>query len=69
MDSGTGKSVNKTLLLKLAVRIYQGFNPAYKVYKHLRDKGLVVTPGIRFGADFAVYERGLGLITLHFSYQ
>lgn len=61
VDPATGKSINKTLLSKLAARIYQGFNPAYKVYKHLRGKGLVVAPGIRFGADFAVYERGPGI--------
>lgn len=61
IELGTRKSVGKTGLRRLASRIYQGFDPAYKVYKHLRNKGLVVTPGIRFGADFAVYERGPGI--------
>jgi len=61
IDPGTERSVGKSHLSRLAARIYQGFSQAYKVYKHLRDKGLVVTPGIRFGADFAVYERGPGI--------
>ncbi|UXD21378.1 tRNA-splicing endonuclease [Ignicoccus pacificus DSM 13166] len=33
----------------------------YKVYKELRDKGLVVKSGLKFGADFAVYEFGPGI--------
>jgi len=61
VDSENRGSVSKARLLKLAARVYQGFSPAYTVYKHLRDSGLVVTPGIRFGADFAVYERGPGI--------
>lgn len=61
IELGTGRRVNKAKLRKLANRVYQGFDPAYKVYRHLRSKGLVVTPGIRFGADFAVYERGPGI--------
>jgi len=31
------------------------------VYKDLRDKGYVVRPGMKFGADFAVYEHGPGI--------
>jgi tRNA-intron endonuclease len=30
------------------------------VYKELREKGYVVTPGIKYGCDFAVYENGPG---------
>ncbi len=33
----------------------------YKVYKSLRDRGLVVRPGLKFGADFAVYRHGPGI--------
>jgi len=61
IDSRTREKVSKTRLKKLAGKVYQGFDLAYKVYKHLRDKGFVVTPGIKFGADFAVYERGPGI--------
>jgi tRNA-intron endonuclease len=61
VHSETKRTVSRGRLLKLAARIYQGFGAAYRVYKHLREQGLVVTPGIRFGADFAVYERGPGI--------
>ena len=30
-------------------------------YEDLRNKGLIVTPGIRFGSDFAIYEHGPGI--------
>ena len=33
----------------------------YTVYKDLREKGLIVRPGMRFGADFAVYRLGPGI--------
>ena len=31
------------------------------VYHDLRDSGLIVTPGIKFGCDFAVYKYGPGV--------
>jgi tRNA-intron endonuclease len=37
------------------------FNLLYRVYRELRDKGYVVRSGLKYGADFAVYERGPGL--------
>lgn len=40
---------------------YVDFDVKYLVYKTLRDSGLVVTPGIKFGSDFAVYKKGPGL--------
>jgi len=33
----------------------------YKVYEDLRERGLVVKPGMKFGADFAVYRFGPGI--------
>ncbi|HEX9913437.1 MAG TPA: tRNA-intron lyase [Candidatus Bathyarchaeia archaeon] len=39
----------------------QGFETRYRVYKDLRTRGLVATPGIKYGCDFAVYERGPGI--------
>ncbi len=61
IDSRTREKVSKTDLKKLAGRVYRGFSFAYRVYRHLRDRGFVVTPGIKFGADFAVYEHGPGI--------
>ncbi|SPC33724.1 tRNA-splicing endonuclease [Candidatus Nitrosocaldus cavascurensis] len=40
---------------------YARFDSKYMVFKELRDKGYVVTPGIKFGCDFAVYEHGPGI--------
>ena len=31
------------------------------VYNELRKLGYIVTPGIKFGSDFAVYEHGPGI--------
>ena len=37
------------------------FGKKYLVYKHFRDKGYIINPGIKFGCDFAVYEKGPGI--------
>jgi len=55
------RKVKRSALLKLAKETYRGFTLAYLVYKDLREKGYIVTPGIKFGADFAVYEHGPGI--------
>ncbi len=34
---------------------------AYEVYKDLRERGFIVRSGLKFGCDFAVYERGPGI--------
>ena len=44
-----------------AQKTYRRFNLDYLVYKNLRDHGYVVLPGIKFGCEFAVYERGPGI--------
>ncbi len=33
----------------------------YNVYKEFREKGFVVRSGLKFGADYAVYEKGPGI--------
>jgi tRNA-intron endonuclease len=40
---------------------YADFESKYLVFQNLRDKGYVVSPGIKFGCDFAVYEQGPGI--------
>lgn len=44
-----------------AKQLYDGFEEKYAVYHDLRDSGLIVTPGIKFGVDFAVYKYGPGV--------
>ena len=40
---------------------YEDFESKYLVFTELRRNGYVVTPGIKFGCDFAVYEHGPGI--------
>ncbi len=61
LDPATGRAVKKTDLEKLTTNTYNNFKRAYLIYKDMRKKGYVVTPGIKFGSDFAVYERGPGI--------
>ena len=39
---------------------YYNFDKKYQVYKNLRENGYIVNPGIKFGCDFAVYEKPPG---------
>lgn len=61
IDVKTSKAVGRSKLLGLANRIYKQFELGYAAYENLREKGLIVTPGIRFGSDFAIYEHGPGI--------
>ena len=42
-------------------QLYDEFEEKYAVYRDLRDSSLIVTPGIKFGCDFAVYKYGPGV--------
>jgi len=44
-----------------ARKLYDEFDLKYMVYKDLREKNLIVTPGIKYGCDFAVYKYGPGI--------
>jgi len=48
-------------LRQVAKRLYEEFDDKYTVYRDLRDNELIVTPGIKFGCDFAVYKHGPGV--------
>jgi tRNA-intron endonuclease len=48
-------------LKEKARSILSDFDNKFLVYKDLRDMGFVVTPGIKYGCDFAVYEEGPGI--------
>lgn len=61
VDPKTRKPVTRARLMRIAAVTYKGFELGYSVYRDLRDRGLIVTPGIRFGSDFAVYEHGPGI--------
>ena len=55
------KRVGLKKLRQMAKKLYEEFDQKYAVYHDLRDSGLVVTPGIKFGCDFAVYKHGPGV--------
>ncbi len=55
------KKVSRTRLKKIASELYEEFEDKYTIYRDFREKGYVVTPGIKFGCDFAVYKYGPGV--------
>ena len=60
-DSNSGKVVSKRKLVEKCESEYVLFKEKFLVYKELRSRGYIVTPGIKFGSDFAVYEHGPGI--------
>lgn len=56
-----GKKVSLEKLQGICKEQVFQFREKLMVYEKLRNAGFVVTPGIKFGADFAAYERGPGL--------
>jgi len=60
-EGPSGREVKPDELRKLGRLIHEDFDIKYAVYKDLRNSGLVVTTGIKFGCDFAVYRLGPGL--------
>jgi tRNA-intron endonuclease len=54
------RKVNINRLRQKVRRLYDEFEEKYAVYKDLREDGLIVSPGIKFGCDFAVYKQGPG---------
>jgi len=55
------RRVSLKKLRQRAKQLYEEFDAKYAVYRDLREGGLVVTPGIKFGCDFAVYKHGPGV--------
>ncbi len=55
------RRVSRKSLLGACRDNHAGFDTKYAVYTDFRDKGYIVTTGIKFGCDFAVYERGPGI--------
>jgi len=53
--------VNLNKLKQRARKLYDEFDLKYAVYRDLRSHGLIVTPGIKYGCDFAVYKHGPGI--------
>ncbi|MDG6988427.1 MAG: tRNA-intron lyase [Nitrososphaerota archaeon] len=61
VEDASGKEIAPKKLHQLCEASYNDFAEKFQVYRKLREAGFVVTPGIKFGSDFAVYEHGPGI--------
>ncbi|MCD1295015.1 tRNA-intron lyase [Methanocella sp. CWC-04] len=57
LDSATGKPLEIGDFIEKASRIEELFEGKLKVYTDLRNRGLVVKTGFKFGSNFRVYEK------------
>ena len=55
------KKISTEEMITICKNEYHDFDKKYLVYKNFRDKGYIINPGIKFGCDFAVYEKGPGI--------
>ena len=55
------KRVTEKKMLKICQEQHHNFDKKFQVYNDFRQKGYIVNPGIKFGCDFAVYQRGPGI--------
>jgi tRNA-intron endonuclease len=55
------RKVSFKILRRRARELYEEFDLKYAVYRDLRKQGLIVTPGVKYGCDFAVYKHGPGI--------
>ena len=54
-------AVSGSEIRRICRKQYSDFDTKYAVFLYLLSRGYTVTPGIKFGCDFAVYERGPGI--------
>ena len=52
------KKISLNEIIKICKKEYHNFDKKFQVYKDFREKGYVINPGLKFGCDFAVYQRG-----------
>ncbi|HXV51531.1 MAG TPA: tRNA-intron lyase [Nitrosopumilaceae archaeon] len=55
------KVVTEKEMLEICRKEHHNFDKKYAVYRNFRNKGYIVNPGIKFGCDFAVYQKGPGI--------
>jgi tRNA-intron endonuclease, archaea type len=55
------RPVTFSRLRRKARKLYGDSDAKYAVYRDLRAQELIVTPGMKFGCDFAVYQHGPGV--------
>jgi tRNA-intron endonuclease len=57
--SKEGRRFSFQRLMEFALKKDRRIHEKYLVYRDLRDRGLVVKTGFKFGCDFRVYQRGV----------
>ncbi len=57
----SGKDVPFNKLLAAGLKLDKRLHERYVVYYDLRERGLTVKTGFKFGCDFRVYKRGVGI--------
>ena len=55
------KKISEKKMIQICKIQHHNFEKKFQVYKNFRDKGYIVNPGIKFGCDFAVYQKGPGI--------
>ena len=55
------KRITINQMIKICQEHHHNFDKKFQVYKDFREKGYIVNPGIKFGCDFAVYQKGPGI--------
>ena len=55
------QKITVEVLIEICKKEVLEFDKKYIVYKNFRNNGYIVNPGIKFGCDFAVYEKGPGI--------
>jgi tRNA-intron endonuclease len=61
IEGHTHKHIPPERIRRRCEREYVDFSDKFFVYEKLKEMGYVITPGIKFGCDFAVYEHGPGI--------
>ena len=61
IEDQSGRELTPKQLQDVCEASYTDFREKFMVYRKLREAGYIVTPGIKFGSDFAVYEHGPGI--------
>jgi len=56
-----GERITLKDIKEICRKQYLDFDIKYLAFKKLRDLGYIVSPGIKFGCDFAIYEHGPGI--------
>ena len=55
------KKITTKKMFDICQEQQHNFDKNFQVYKVFRDQGQIVNPGIKFGCDFAVYQKGPGI--------